>query len=269
MKEEVMYHEINYSCVSHIGNIRNVNQDNFICNGTLMRINSFEEAFPIEGKATSKNPILFGVFDGMGGEECGEIASYIAAKEASMISISNNSIYTLLKYCKHTNKKICEYANNNSISAMGTTAAILLFSKNKITLCNIGDSKVFRFSDDSLEQISKDHVVISAFGTKPPLSQNLGIPPEQLLIEPHLSQGTYKDGDRYLICSDGLTDMLPPEDIKELLHIDSLKVTTTNLLNSALKNGGRDNITIILLEIKTRDNKFIKVIDKQSGGRKL
>lgn len=234
-----------------------------------MKIDNFEESFPLGGKVTSKTPVLFGIFDGMGGEEHGEIASYIAAREATTLSISNNSIHVLSKYCKQTNEKICKYAKNNSISAMGTTVAMLLFSKNKITLCNIGDSKVFRFSDDSLEQISKDHVVISAFGTKPPLSQNLGIPPEQLLIDPYLSQGRYKNGDKYLICSDGLTDMLAVDEIKELLNNDSLEAATTNLISRALKNGGKDNTTIILLEIKEEKNKLIKFFNRQNGGRKV
>ena len=264
-----MYYEIVYSCISHIGNVRKVNQDNFICNGTYMKTNDSEIAFPLGGTVISKSPTLFGIFDGMGGEECGEIASYIAAKEASTIPIKKDGVLTLTDYCKQANTKICEYAENNAVSAMGTTAAMLLCSKDEITLCNIGDSKVFRFADGELEQISKDHVVISAFGTKPPLSQNLGIPPEQLLIEPYLSQGRYKNGDKYLICSDGLTDMLSLEEIKELLDSQSVEDITENLVNKALDNGGKDNVTVILLEIKQKKNKLLKVFNRQNGGRKI
>ena len=146
---------------------------------------------------------------------------------------------------------------------------MLLFSKDEITLCNIGDSRVFRFADGELEQISKDHVVISAFGTKPPLSQNLGIPPDQLLIEPYLSQGRYKNGDKYLICSDGLTDMLTIEEIKELLTSQQIEESATNLINKALENGGKDNVTVILLEIKRRKSTLMKVFNRQNGGTKI
>lgn len=264
-----MYYEIVYSCISHIGNVRKVNQDNFICNGTYMRTNDPEIAFPLGGTVISKSPTLFGIFDGMGGEECGEIASYIAAKEASTIPIKKDGVLALTDYCKQANTKICEYAENNDVSAMGTTAAMLLCFKDEITLCNIGDSKVFRFANGALEQISKDHVVISAFGTKPPLSQNLGIPPEQLLIEPYLSQGRYKNGDKYLICSDGLTDMLTLEEIKELLTSQQVEESATKLVNKALENGGKDNVTVILLEIKQRKNKLMKVFNRQNGGRKI
>ena len=234
-----------------------------------MKTNDSEIIFPLNGKVVSKSPTLFGIFDGMGGEECGEIASYIAAKEASTIPIKKDGVSTLTDYCKQANTKICEYTENNAISSMGTTAAMLLCSKDEITLCNIGDSKVFRFANGELEQISKDHVVISVFGTKPPLSQNLGIPPDQLLIEPYLSRGIYKNGDKYLICSDGLTDMLTLEEIKELLASQNIKDSASNLVDRALKNGGKDNVTVILLEIKQMKSKLLKIFNRQNGGRKI
>ena len=262
-----MHYEIVYSCISHIGNVRSINQDNFICNGTYMKAEDSEIEFPISGTVSTKVLTLFGIFDGMGGEECG--ASYIAAKEAATMPIKKDGVLALTDYCKEANTKICEYAENNSVSAMGTTAAMLLCSKDEITLCNIGDSKVFQFANGELEQISKDHIVISAFGTKPPLSQNLGIPPEQLLIEPYLSQGRYKNGDKYLVCSDGLTDMLSLEEIKELLDGQSVEDGTTNLVNKALENGGKDNVTVILLEIKKKKSKLMKVFNRQNGGTKI
>lgn len=263
-----MRYEIFYSCISHIGNVRSINQDNFICNGLYAKNDDFETKFPIKGRVDTKKPTLFGIFDGMGGEECGEIASHIAVQEAVFTQLGKDAPFTLIEYCKRANKKICEYAESNSITAMGTTAAILLFTKSEITLCNIGDSKIFRFSNGEIEQISKDHVVISAFGTKPPLSQNLGIPTEQLLIEPYLSQGRYKNGDKYLICSDGLTDMLTVDEIKEILNSNSTEEATTCLLNGALEKGGKDNTTLILLEVKQIKNKLLKVFHRENGGSK-
>lgn len=263
-----MHYDIVYSCISHIGNVRSINQDNFICDGAYLKTDDCEIKFPINGTVCTKTSTLFGIFDGMGGEECGEIASYIAAREASTVSGKKDDVLTLTNYCKQANTKICEYAENNGVSVMGTTAAMLLCSKDVITLCNIGDSKVFRFADNGLEQISKDHVVVSAFGTKPPLSQNLGIPPDQLSIEPYLSQDGYKNGDRYLICSDGLTDMLTLEEIQCLLS-QQVEESAANLVNKALENGGKDNVSVILLEIKQRKNKLLRFFDKQRGGTKI
>lgn len=256
-----MHYEIEYSCISHIGNVRKINQDNFICNGEYMETNAEPLNHEVYKTANAKPPILFGVFDGMGGEECGEVASYIAAKKAAETKLTSKSVSLLTEYCQNANTAICEYAKENLVSSMGTTAAMLLFSRDEITLCNIGDSKVFRLSDGVITQISIDHVVVSVFGKKAPLSQNLGIPPTELIIEPYLSQGGYKQGDKYLICSDGLTDMLSTEEIRELWTNNPQKEAAKKLVDQALKNGGKDNITIILLEIKQKKNIIQKIFN--------
>ena len=253
-----MHYSILYSCVSHIGNIRSINQDNFICDGRYMETNDENLTFPLCGIKSSHDPSLFGIFDGMGGEECGEVASYIAAKNAAAIEIGKDAIAVLSQFCQKANTDICDYANENEISAMGTTAAILAFTGSGITLCNIGDSKIFRFCDGVLEQISKDHVTVAAYGVKPPLSQNLGIPPNELIIDPYLAQGAYNDGDVYLICSDGLTDMVTAEEIAETLDAKFIEESCMELLEKALSNGGRDNITIILCKIERESGWFFK-----------
>lgn len=253
-----MRYSIRYSCVSHIGNIRSINQDNFACDGRYMETNGEDFEFPLCGIQSSQSPSVFGIFDGMGGEECGEIASYIAAKNAAAIKIGKDVIAALLQFCQKANTDICGYANENELSAMGTTAAMLAFTGNRVTLCNIGDSKIFRFCDGALEQISKDHVAVAAFGVKPPLSQNLGIPPTESVIDPYLAQGAYHDGDVYLICSDGLTDMVTTEEIAEVLEARPVEDGGMELLEKALSNGGRDNITIILCKIERESGWFFK-----------
>lgn len=253
-----MHYSILYRCVSHIGNIRSINQDNFICDGHYMETNDENLTFPLCGMKSSKAPSVFGIFDGMGGEECGEVASRIAAKNAVSLVIEKDVIAALSQFCQNANIDICDYANKNEISAMGTTAALLAFTDNGVTLCNIGDSKIFRFCDGVLEQISKDHVTVAAFGVKPPLSQNLGIPPIELIIDPYLAQGAYNDGDVYLICSDGLTDMVTTDEIAEILALGPFEEACTELLKKALSNGGRDNITIILCKIERESRYFFK-----------
>ena len=259
-----MSYVIKYYYTSHIGKCRKTNQDNLYCNGNYLSYDNCGTDGIIEGTLSPSSQAVFAVFDGMGGEECGEIASYIAAKEASVTPLGEDGILDLSSFCKRANDKICDYAESNSISAMGTTAAILLFSKDVITLCNIGDSKIFRYSDGEMEQISKDHVVVAAFGKKPPLSQNLGIPKELLVIEPYLSQGRYKNGDRYLICSDGLTDMVPPDEIADVLENHPIEAAASVLVDKALENGGKDNVTIILLEVKQIKNKLLNLFNNKT-----
>lgn len=246
-----MEYRISYWCVTHIGNVRSVNQDNYVCDGRYMKPEDEPMDAPLVGTLSSLNPALLGVFDGMGGEECGEVAAYIAAKNAAAVKIGAQPLDDLLRFCQNTNAEICQQIEQRGISSMGTTAAMLAFDKEGITLCNIGDSKVLRFSQNGPEQISMDHVAVCPFGKKPPLSQNLGIPPTEMVIDPYFARGTYRDGDYYLICSDGLTDMLSPEAIQKILYAaPEPEAASLEMLRKALLNGGKDNVTFILCRIE-------------------
>lgn len=251
-----MKYSVSYWCVSHIGKLRKINQDNFICDGKFMEANKEKSSIILEGQKNPKNDALFGIFDGMGGEECGEIASYIAAKNAADLEIGGDTAFQLKDFCKKTNEDICNYIKEKHLWSMGTTAAMLAFTKDKITLCNIGDSKIFRFHEGILEQISKDHIVPSIFGKKPMLSQNLGIPPTEFSIEPYLAEGEYDDNDIYLICSDGLSDMVTKEEIIEILNSKKIDEVENELLERALDKGGRDNISVIICKVKQESSHF-------------
>lgn len=251
-----MHYKIHYSCLSHIGNVRSINQDNFICDGRYMDMGDTPIEFPLCGTKTSKDISVFGIFDGMGGEECGEIASYIASKAATEIAIGKDATADLSRFCHKANNDICDYATLHEVSAMGTTAAMLAFTEKEVVLCNIGDSKIFRLCNGTLEQISMDHVAVAAFGVKPPLSQNLGIPPNELVIDPYIARGPYNGGDIYLICSDGLTDMVSVDEITEVLASNPIEAAITQLLEKALANGGKDNTTIILCKIERQSGWF-------------
>lgn len=245
-----MNYRITYRCISHRGRLRRMNQDNYICDRKYMQFWETQASPPLSGQVTSKGSTLFGVFDGMGGEEYGELASWLAAQCASEVVLRDKPVAALTLLCKTANQKICDYVLENGLTSMGTTAAMLAFTPKGITVCNIGDSKIYLFNQDGLTQISMDHVSVAPFGTKPPLSQNLGIPPEEMIIAPYFSQGDYHHGDRYLICSDGLTDMVTDPEISQILSDSSLDDAQDSLLKLALKNGGKDNITILLFEIE-------------------
>lgn len=249
-------YNISFSCVSHIGNCRRMNQDNFFCNESYMELENSSLHTPISGSICSTEKKFFGVFDGMGGEECGEVAAYIAAKSAKDIKLKKDISKDVMDFCKMANNRICNYASKNSISCMGTTGAMAVFGKKEIVFCNIGDSKIFALADQRLEQISQDHVALSVFGRKPPLLQYLGIPEQEMLIEPYIFRKNYHDGDTFLICSDGLTDMVTEEDIYNILKETSFDVATNVLLQKALQNGGKDNVTIILLKIGKKSGVF-------------
>lgn len=245
-----MDYQISYACMSHIGRRRRMNQDNFLCGGIYAKPDQPGRGrAPITGSVTSAQTSLFGVFDGMGGEERGEMASYLAAKAAFSTLRSGTPRQTLEAVCQNANLDICHFIEENGLGTCGTTAAMLLLTANGVSVCNIGDSKIFRLSAGSLYQISEDHLSIAPYGEKAPLSQYLGIPPEELTICPYYAELPYADQDKYLLCSDGLTDMVPPEDIARILAKFPAEQAAQILLQNALDNGGKDNVTLIVLEI--------------------
>jgi len=251
-----MNYIIEYAVYCHKGHVRDKNQDNFWCVGTFLEATNEGILSPIIGKVKLKDRPTFAVFDGMGGEQQGEQAAYIAAKTFDNFQKHNPSMGNLLiQSCDVMNKAICDFTYTQPFGSTGTTAAILAFDKCGVSACNIGDSRIYRLSNGILSQISCDHIDSSIKGRKPPLAQNLGIPVTDFQIEPHIASCCYYAGDKYIICSDGLTDMLSDNEIGNILasyrnvaHCGQL------LMQSALNAGGHDNITIILCEVKKQNS---------------
>ncbi len=247
--QELMSRTIQYFYASNIGRIRRTNQDNFLVpQGHMPWENSGTEGVLTGKISASENPV-FAVFDGMGGEERGEMAAAIAAETLSRADLSGDPIQGMLDFCFAANEEICRYTRENEITSMGTTAAILRFSPEEACLCNIGDSKILALSGGAFVQLSCDHLGIAVCGRKPPLTQNLGIPTEELIIEPFVARGNYFPGDIFLLCSDGLTDMVSLERIGQILAEMPPEIAPVQLLQEALDNGGKDNVTLVLLYI--------------------
>lgn len=237
-----MAHKIDYYYVSNIGLRRKKNQDNLIVNSEILP--QIHENIEIKkGSTYTEDKQIFGVFDGLGGEKEGEVASYIAAK-----TFKDNK-KTLEDNCMLANKNICDYMDKNEIDYMGTTAAILSFEDNIINLLNLGDSKIYRFSENIISQISVDHVDIAYGKAKPALYQHIGIRPDELIIEPEIKSIKYKSKDKYLICSDGLSDMLSEKEIEKIVSKNNEKVAHV-LLQEALNKGAKDNITFIFIALE-------------------
>lgn len=262
-----MKYNIHYSCLSHVGLCRTVNQDNLICQGEYIPSDRDQsEVYRREGVASSGSNSLFGIFDGLGGEEQGEVASLLAAKAALDIPpYTNSPMLWLEHYCKQANENICRYMQENGVRSMGTTAAMLLFSHKEVNLCNIGDSKIFCFSEGQLREISESHVAAAPYGVKPPLLQNLGIRPTEFQIRPYFARGSYHDRDMFLLCSDGLTDMLSVQEIEEVLNQTAFPEMMDTLLEKALEHGGTDNITMILCQINQEKGRWAHLLSRRRG----
>ena len=249
-----MKYVIDYSLCCNKGKLRRKNQDNFLCDGELLPAQNNGLEGIKSGKLTSKEHAVFGVFDGMGGEQHGEYAAFIAASSLGKMikDKSADSMEVLAEYCLAINHNICLFAAENGIRSTGTTGCLINFGENQINLCNIGDSKIYHFDGSTMLQASVDHCLEAVAG-KAPLTQFLGVPEDEFIIQPYCTSAEYKKGDVFLICSDGLTDMVDLRKIQSVISSgESTKDCCNRLLEMALSAGGRDNITILICRIKKK-----------------
>jgi protein phosphatase len=209
-------------------------------------------------------PPCFAVFDGMGGEQQGEVASRIAAETLENIYVrgsqplwQGNPATFLEDACQRMNDAVCAYAQENAIRRMGTTAVLLVIEGQTVYVCNLGDSRAYFLKPSSwfkphrLEQVSRDHSQSGVSAGKAPLTQYVGIPRDEFIIEPFIARLPLQDKVRWLLCTDGLTDMVSEQAItKTLAAGDDIGACANSLLEAALGAGGRDNITIIICETR-------------------
>ena len=274
-----MVFNIEYAYTSNIGKIRKNHEDNFWCDGDFLpAINSGTEGVT-SGIIKSEDIPAFGVFDGMGGESCGEMASAAAAEAFDAYYQENKNNFTedprtfLMELGKAMNDRVCGYAADNNILSMGSTSAVVLFGKDWYAASNIGDSRIYTCRKGKLEQISTDHVFKGAGFRKAPLVQYLGLEEADGILEPSYERGSLESGLRILICSDGVTDMITDEELCDLLSSgEEIAAVAGTILEKALENGGRDNITLILLQaVPAEENEkqgfFSRVFGILFGGR--
>ncbi len=230
--------EISYSMISHMGKVRNNNEDS--CTATKVH-------FFFEGK--EQTLLVFGVADGMGGLESGEKASYTAINEVISyisndlaLSATTKNKEALLEFAlKRANDKIMEI--NESLDAdkiMGTTMVIAMVQDSILYFAHSGDSTIFSYMDKKLTQANHTHRLKNSNA----LFSCLGLG-KDLKIE--TGRFNMSKNNAFLLCSDGLTDMVTNSQIKKIVspNYDKPKKIVDDLLAEALKNGGIDNISII------------------------
>lgn len=255
-----MSYQIKYAYTCHMGKVRGNNEDNFWCCGETLPADNQGTNGVRSGTAPGWRLPALAVFDGMGGESCGEIAAFLAAEEFGKYYKKHRDILRLepellmSEICYSMNEAICAYGKENRINSMGTTVAMAVFTPKQMYICNLGDSRIYATDGEGLKQISADHVLGNSFLGKAPLTQYLGMPLEQQMLEPFAEELAYVEGRKYLLCSDGMTDMLSDGEIADVLTREiPLEETVELLLERALKKGGKDNVTIILCEIQKQN----------------
>ena len=212
---------------------------------------------------------IFVVADGMGGHNAGEVASAMAIKmlaEAQTNGIADAS--QLAKVIEQINHSIFQAAANQTDQrGMGTTLAVLALTPNETTnevsaaVANIGDSRTYLFRNDEFRQVSVDHSYVQDLVSEGLITREeartharRNIVTRALGIEPSVAVDTWTlpliTGDRYILCSDGLVDEVTDEAIEKCVKqkIDPQKVAD-QLVAIANANGGRDNITVIVVDV--------------------
>lgn len=206
--------------------------------------------------------------DGMGGAAAGELASKIFADTVLEIFADSTDqsekeiLYRVKKAFSFANEKILDDATQNpNHEGMGCTAELLAFFEDGFALGHVGDSRTYRFRSGQLRQLTQDHTIVQQQIEEGLISsENIRNHPLRNIILRALGQerelaldllrGKILPGDLFLLCSDGLTDMVQDDQIQEILSSDiDIHRKADKLVESAKAAGGKDNITVVLVAI--------------------
>jgi protein phosphatase len=252
-----MRYLIQAACGCQIGKIRKNNEDNFFFDGKCLERDNTGLSHPACLEETLKNGFSVAVFDGMGGENYGEFASYAAARQMQQTQRTLADFLIpeknyLLRLANQLDGAVNRVQEELRTERMGSTMVGLYFSGRYVYVCNVGDSRAYRLRDGEFLQLSVDHVEKrpGRENHKAPLTQYLGFGSEELQLEPYIAKGEIRRDDVYLLCSDGLTDMLTNFEISNIMtKCTDPEDCVKELIDAALEHGGRDNITAIVCRL--------------------
>lgn len=230
-----------------IGANRNTNQDYVFC--SMQSIGNL--------------PNLFIVADGMGGHKAGDFASRYTV-EMFLESVGNskeeNPISIMEEAIKIANISLIQKSRESiEREGMGTTFVVATIYGNSIYIANIGDSRLYLVNQDTIQQITRDHSLVEEMinmgeldrknarthSKKNIITRAIGADSE---VVPDFFEVEYQKGDIVLMCSDGLSNMIDDDDMKEIINGEgSLQDKVMKLIDTANENGGRDNISVVLV----------------------
>lgn len=252
-----MRYTIQAACGCNTGKIRKNNEDNFYFDGKCLERENDGLKHPVCVEETLRNGMCIAVFDGMGGENFGEYASYAAARQMQLTERSLLDFFIpekkyLERLAQQLDEAVVKAQQEMCTDRMGSTMVSLYFAGQYVYVCNVGDSRAYRLRDGEFLQLSTDHIEKrpGRETRKAPLTQHLGFGSDEIEIEPYIAKGKVKRGDMYLLCSDGLTDMLTNFEISDIMFkSEDAESCVQALVQSALEHGGRDNITVIVCRL--------------------
>lgn len=226
------------------------------------------------------SPQLIAVADGMGGHAAGEVASRIAVQVLHRLTptltatdIDEDSVSDLLMHSLHSiDEEIAAVAEEEiEKRGMGTTLTALLVRDNHIALLHVGDSRCYRLRGTALEQLSNDHTVIQELLDQGAISEAEAAehPQRSMLtqalrgdgdVTPVLQVYEVKKGDRFLLCSDGLSGVLTEKEIKIGLKKSDKDEAVKFLVDATYVNGAPDNVTVLIADISSENNATVQLL---------
>ena len=206
-------------------------------------------------------PPLFAIADGMGGARAGEVASALAAGALNDAGVDRGGTERVIELIQEANRRVHERALVDAeTTGMGTTITVALVEPDgTVTFGHVGDSRAYVLRDDRLEQLTDDHSLVAELVRRGELSAEAAeVHPQKSVITRALGTDPDVDvdafavdgeaGDVYLICSDGLSDMVDGDEIESIMreYREDLDEAARRLIQAANRAGGDDNITAIL-----------------------
>jgi protein phosphatase len=208
---------------------------------------------------------LLVVADGMGGHEAGELAS--AATVAAVVASASSSVGAdeVLNQLAEAVITSGEYiadvvSGDRDLAGMGTTMTVVALREDRIAMAHVGDSRAYVYRDGELQQMTKDHTFVQTLVDSGEITlEQAAVHPRRNLmmraidgihaVEVDLSVRETREGDRYLLCSDGLCGVIDANTIAECLAQEDLTQAVTLLIDSAMAAGAPDNITVVVADV--------------------
>lgn len=249
------FETVSFVC-THVGKVRQNNEDNFFLNGLSYDSTSGKKGF-VRRRESAAPVQLYAVFDGMGGQEAGEEASALGASLMNKLLLDLNEGEDVRsavdRYTALVNDAVVSLARQ-----AGSTMVLLCIKEGVASVAWLGDSRAYLLRNGALYRLTENHTQARhmaklGFQSSDPharnlLTRHLGMDAPGLVVTPaYASDLALKKHDVFLLCSDGLTNHVEEEKIAEIL--DSAQFPERELANAALGAGGADNVTALVVDV--------------------
>jgi protein phosphatase len=236
------------AALTSIGAVRDHNEDCAAVSGNILsegHLSTF--TIGLDGN-------LLIVADGMGGHAKGEVASTLTVEGLNKLASSMIDVKSCIDVIRKVNRQLYDVmSRDEALRGMGTTVAGVVLQQTRALWFNVGDSRAYLYRGH-LKQLTKDHVPQGDTAPRShrshAITQSLGGYYRLSEVWPAVGQISIAPGDKILLCSDGLTDLLSDEEIEHHMHAgDTPRLVTCKLVNSALARGAPDNVTVIVASL--------------------